>query len=1009
MTPPEAEAGITYAELGIMGLDRCRRTECKTLCPKCTPTRKNKRDRSLSVNVERGEWNCHNCHWHSGLGIEGRERNMVGTRTYSPRGGDSHAGDRRDEQTVQDRNPVSTPLSPAPSATPRELPPELHSWASAWLLDERGIPEPIAGKFSLRSKEYADKGTGESKQAICFPYFVDGEHVNTKYRTLPKQFSQESGTQRTLYNIDACAEAHTVVIVEGELDVLACAVAGWETAVSSPDGAGRAGKLSAAFDHEKSLAALSQARKLIIAVDGDEPGREYKDALVSRYGPERCWVAEWPEGCKDANEVLLQHGERGLDDVLGRAKPHPLPGVRPLSSHRDALYKIYEEGFSPGVSTGWPGFDELYRPIEGELVVVTGYPGHGKAVSLDTPIPTPTGWTTAGDVTAGDALLDEAGSPTTVLAVTPIMHNHECYLMTFDDGSEVVADADHQWFTWGERARRSERTARRNNRAIERPLAPHGSDQSHKRHRPSVVTTREIAESLVVDGKLNHAIQLAKPLHLPEVNLPIDPYWLGTWLGDGDSHAPTVTSEDAEIAQHWEREAAVRNLRFVPIFREGKCNRYTINSSGVPRRGGNPMLNDLKELGVVRNKHIPMSYLRASEGQRRDLLAGLLDTDGYAHPDGSVEFCTTKKVMADGVFELVCSLGYVPRVYEDRAKIDGRDCGPRYRVCFRGHGQLFRLERKQKNVKPSPSPRSQWRRVVSCDPVPSVPVRCLSVDSPNSLFLVGRSMIPTHNTSWLNHFLTNLAYLNDWNLALYSPENGEEGEVLGKFVQIVEDAPYLPSADKRLSREKLDRGINWVGEHMWEVYSEESDGGGFASLTVPAILDLTEPLALKRNVKALVIDPWNECESARPRHMSVEEYISTSLSTVRRWNKRNRTSTFVVIHPRKPDSIKTAEDTAPEPYEAAGAAHWYNKADVFLAIHRVKFGADAGKTTVHVKKHRREGISGMIGSNRFYESGTIIPAEIGMNPYTDIDSTLFVPTTEEVVAVGQMDFANVPF
>jgi hypothetical protein len=117
MTPPEAEAGITYAELGIMGLDRCRRTECKTLCPKCTPTRKNKRDRSLSVNVERGEWNCHNCHWHSGLGIEGRERNMVGTRTYSPRGGDSHAGDRRDEQTVQDRNPVSTPLSPAPSAT----------------------------------------------------------------------------------------------------------------------------------------------------------------------------------------------------------------------------------------------------------------------------------------------------------------------------------------------------------------------------------------------------------------------------------------------------------------------------------------------------------------------------------------------------------------------------------------------------------------------------------------------------------------------------------------------------------------------------------------------------------------------------------------------------------------------------------------------------------------------------------------------------------------------------
>jgi twinkle protein len=145
----------------------------------------------------------------------------------------------------------------------------------------------------------------------------------------------------------------------------------------------------------------------------------------------------------------------------------------------------------------------------------------------------------------------------------------------------------------------------------------------------------------------------------------------------------------------------------------------------------------------------------------------------------------------------------------------------------------------------------------------------------------------------------------------------------------------------------------------------------------------------------------------------VEEYISTSLSTMRRWIKRNRVTVFIIIHPRKPDSIKTAEDTAPEPYEAAGAAHWYNKADVFLSVHRVKYGEDAGKTTVHVKKHRREGISGMIGSmefrydrraSRFYEEGTIIPAEVGSNPYS-----LVMPTAREVVAVGQMEMESVPF
>jgi twinkle protein len=649
MTGPELDAGITYAELGI-NIGRCRGPECKSFCPQCHAGRKNQRDKSLSVNIEDGHWNCHHCKWHSGLGIEGRNRLRDSNGSGSATSG-TGLSERTGEPSRESSHPLSTPPSPAPSAktdyaAPRNLPPELHSWASAWLLSERGIPDHFAEKFSLRASEYSDKDTGEIKQCIHFPYFVNGKHVNTKHRTLPKQFSQERNTVRSLYNIDSAEGAQVIVITEGELDVIACAVAGWEAAVSAPDGAGKGGRTFAAFDEPTCARVLGEARKLIIAVDGDEPGQAYRDALISRFGPERCWVVSFPEGCKDANDVLVRFGVTELDRILAKAKPAPLPGVRPLSVHRDALYEIYEKGFSPGVSTGWPGFDQLYRPVEGELVIVSGYPGHGK-------------------------------------------------------------------------------------------------------------------------------------------------------------------------------------------------------------------------------------------------------------------------------------------------------------------------------------------------------------------------------TSWMNHLFSNLAHVNDWNIALYSPENGDEGEILGKFVQITADAPYLPGADKRIPREELDTHIDWVGEHFWEVYSEDSDGGGFASLTVPRILELTEPLALKRNIRALTIDPWNECESARPHGMTVEEYISTSLSTMRRWIKRNRVTVFIIIHPRKPDSIKTAEDTAPEPYEAAGAAHRYNKADVFLSVHRVKYGEDAGKTTVHVKKHRREGISGMIGSmefrydrraSRFYEEGTIIPAEVGSNPYS-----LVMPTAREVVAVGQMEMESVPF
>jgi twinkle protein len=257
---------------------------------------------------------------------------------------------------------------------------------------------------------------------------------------------------------------------------------------------------------------------------------------------------------------------------------------------------------------------------------------------------------------------------------------------------------------------------------------------------------------------------------------------------------------------------------------------------------------------------------------------------------------------------------------------------------------------------------------------------------------------PGHGkTSWLNHLLVNLAHINRWNIGLYSPEQGIEGEMLGKFVQIASTKPYLPSDPRRMSREELDFTIDWVGEHFWEVYAEGKDDQGFASLTVPQILHNTEPLALKQDLRALVIDPWNECESARPKHMSVEEYISTSLSTIRSWNKRNEVSTMVVIHPRKPDSIKTAEDSAPRPFEAAGAAHWYNKADIFLTVHRDKKGDRGGTTIVEVAKHRREGITGDRGAvefkydrntGRFHEMGTYVPDGVGYDSYVDLPEGL---------------------
>jgi phage terminase large subunit-like protein len=158
-------------------------------------------------------------------------------------------------------------------------------------------------------------------------------------------------------------------------------------------------------------------------------------------------------------------------------------------------------------------------------------------------------------------------------------------------------------------------------------------------------------------------------------------------------------------------------------------------------------------------RRVPAIYLRASAAQRLALLQGLMDADGWS-TEGSnrVEFTTITKALASAVFELACSLGMQPFMGTGRAILSGMDCGPKYRVAWSTRTPVFRLARKRDrcNLSASQMSRSLRRYVVGVDPVPSVPVRCIEVDSPSHTYLAGRAMIPTHNslvgiheTAWL--------------------------------------------------------------------------------------------------------------------------------------------------------------------------------------------------------------------------------------------------------------------
>jgi len=345
----------------------------------------------------------------------------------------------------------------------------------------------------------------------------------------------------------------------------------------------------------------------------------------------------------------------------------------------------------------------------------------GKALALDTPLPTPDGWTAMGDIDVGATLFDENGETCTVVAATSVMLGRPCHRVHFSDDTEIIADADHEWQT--------------------RSLAKH--------YKMGVRTTAEIAATISTrtDGARNHSVPVAGPLQQPNRELPIHPYVLGIWLGDGHSTSGRITCGYEDLAIIDEIRNCGETVEERPTKNDGSgC--FIIGRTCSPKTSFQARL---RQIGVFNNKHIPVEYLRASIPQRVALLQGLMDSDGYAGARGQCEFTTTKETLRDGMLELLRGLGHKPMLGSGRATIYGKDCGPKYRVRFHAtrRQRAFRLERKWRRQLPSPdrSRRCMMRQIVSADAIESVPVRCIEVDSPSRLYLAGPGMVPTHNST----------------------------------------------------------------------------------------------------------------------------------------------------------------------------------------------------------------------------------------------------------------------
>ncbi len=206
-------------------------------------------------------------------------------------------------------------------------------------------------------------------------------------------------------------------------------------------------------------------------------------------------------GDGDADELV----DRAEAEIYGVTERRVSEDFLPLSEIMPGALDEIEAigsrgGLMTGVPTGFSSLDSLTNGLHpGQMVVIAARPAIGKALEIGCPLPTPSGWTTMGEVAVGEQLLGAAGRPVTVVAATDVMHGRPCYEVEFSDGEIIVADGQHQWLTWPP--------------GSGRPSAAR-ADPAGGATASRVVTTQQIARTLrcpSAEHQANHAVWCPGP------------------------------------------------------------------------------------------------------------------------------------------------------------------------------------------------------------------------------------------------------------------------------------------------------------------------------------------------------------------------------------------------------------------------------------------------------------------------------------------------------------------
>jgi LAGLIDADG-like domain len=416
-----------------------------------------------------------------------------------------------------------------------------------------------------------------------------------------------------------------------------------------------------------------------------------------------------------------------------------------------------------------------------------------KGLALDTKLPTPTGWTTMGAVTVGDQVLDADGNPCNVI-IKSDTKRIGTFIVTFNDGAQIVCDREHIWWT----TTRADREAGRG---------------------PQPRSVLNVIATLKKGRQNQHCVPVASALNLPDVDLGIDPYLLGAWLGDGN-HGRGVITKEHELFDLLESDG--HEIR----------TRYTDHRNGAVSATIIGLQQSLNQADLLGNKHIPDCFMRGSHHQRLRLLQGLMDTDGtWNTARARATFTSTNKALALGVEELLLSLGQQPHFGEIERSGFGKTVTA-YDVEFSPIDLMpFRLTRKAAKVTIGNQTRARRRVITSIEPGPDVETACIGVDSPNHVYLCSERMIPTHNTGSIDYphkMAMQLAlYARSLPYDIATDTRGENEDLdLTRGVII-----HLPAGQGRCDLYEIDIVKGWgaclIAKQVWQWRATKSLTGAF--------------------------------------------------------------------------------------------------------------------------------------------------------------------------------------